>query len=299
MRIAAVAFFVLVWMFQGSRSRAQMPDARPVFEVASVKRSSGCGVPGGPGRGRSSPGRVTLECAQLRDLILTAYGINADGKTQNSKAFLMQIEGSPGWVDSEFFSIDAKAEGTPPGTEMYGPMMQALFEDRFRLKVHRVTREAPVYLLTVTKGGPKLHATKSGSCVAADINHPSPPVPPGQTAPRICGSQNSTANGVLDMYGVRMANLCTQLAIRVGVNVIDRTGISGMYDIHLELSRFDMMPRFAGGAPAAPPDPARPADPTGPTIFTALQQQLGLKLETGKGPVDYLVIDQIEKPADN
>jgi uncharacterized protein (TIGR03435 family) len=196
-----VTFAALAMMFYAPTSRAQSRDGRPAFEVTSVKLSSGCGVPGGPGRGRSTPGRVTLECAQLRDLIQTAYGINANGKMQDSKAFLMQIEGAPGWIDSAHYSIDAKAEGNPPGTELYGPMMQSLLEDRFKLKVHRITREAAIYLLTVAKGGHKLQATREGSCVYSDINHPLPPTPSGQPRPRICGSQTVTANGIFDMYG--------------------------------------------------------------------------------------------------
>src|ERR1700722_8901539 len=105
MRIAAVTFVALAGMFCALRSRAQSPETRPSFEVTSVKLSSGCGLPGGPGRGRNTPGRVTLECAQLRDLIRSAYGINANGKTQDQKAFLMQVEEGPNWIDSGYFSI--------------------------------------------------------------------------------------------------------------------------------------------------------------------------------------------------
>ncbi len=244
---------------------------------------------------------MTLECAELQDLIRTAYGINANGTTQDPSAFLMQVEGGPGWINSERYSIDAKAEGDPPpGTMLYGPMMQGLLEERFKLKVHRVTKEATVYFLTVAKGGQKFPATKEGSCVVADINHALPATLPGQPQPRTCGSQTVTPNGVVDMYGGTMANLCLQLAIRLGSNVIDKTGISGRHDIHLELSRADMMPvMLAGGRPGGSELSTQASDPTGPSIFTAVQQQLGLKLESGKGPAEFLVIDHIERPSDN
>jgi uncharacterized protein (TIGR03435 family) len=99
-----------------------------------------------------------------------------------------------------------------------------------------------------------------------------------------------------------MANFCTQLGIRLDRDVIDKTGITGMFDIHLEVSRADLMPRFLAGGPAGQGDPSTPAiatDSTGPSIFTAIQQQLGLKLESARGPVDVLVIDHIERPAAN
>jgi uncharacterized protein (TIGR03435 family) len=116
MTVAGIALVALIGL-----SQAQSPDTRASFEVTSVKLNKNCGLPGGPGRGRSTPGRATLECAELRDLIRAAYGINANGKTQDPKAFLMQVEGGPGWIDSEQYSIEAKAEGNPPGTEITGP----------------------------------------------------------------------------------------------------------------------------------------------------------------------------------
>jgi len=126
----------------------------------------------------------------------------------------------------------------------YGPTMQGLLEDRFKLKVHRVTKEADIYLLTVAKGGHKFQQTKEGSCVFSDINHPLPATPPGQPRPRNCGSVNVTPNGVFDGYGGTMTNLCTQLGLRLGREVIDKTGLAGRFDVLLELPPSDMMPQF-------------------------------------------------------
>ena len=106
----------------------------------------------------------------------------------------------------------------------------------------------------------------------------------------------------LDMYDASMAGLSTQLAIRLDRDVIDKTGIAGMFDIHLEVSRADLALRAVAGRQGEQVEPSTPVlatDSTGPSIFTALQQQLGLKLEPGKGPVEFLVIDRIEKPSEN
>ena len=213
---------------------AQPP--RPGFEVTTVKANNGCGAPGRGGGGLTSPGRMTLECAQLRDLILTAYGIYGDGSGSNPRAFRMQVLGGPGWIDSDRYDVAAKAEGNPPRTEMYGAMLQGLLEDRFKLKLHRETREAPVYVLTAAKGGARLQATKEGGCISTDLNHPLPQPAPGQPRPRACGSQVTGPEGTFDLYGATMANFCTQLGIRLDRDVIDKTGITGMFDIHLEVS---------------------------------------------------------------
>jgi uncharacterized protein (TIGR03435 family) len=219
----------------------------------------------------------------------------------------MQVLGGPGWIDSDRYDIVAKAEGNPPQAQLYGSMLRALLEDRFKLKVHRETKEVPVYLLTVAKSGTKLQLVKEGSCVSADsvsadIKHPLPQPAPGQPRPRVCGSRVTALDGTFDMYGATMADLSIQLAIRLDRDVIDKTGIAGMFDIHLDVSRADLAPRFVAGGEVGQADPSTPVvatDPTGPSIFTALQQQLGLKLESGKGPVEFLVIDHVEKPSEN
>jgi uncharacterized protein (TIGR03435 family) len=105
--------------------------------------------------------------------------------------------------------------------------------------------------------------------------------------------------GTFDMYGATLESLSVQLALRLDRDVIDKTGLAGMFDIHLVVSRADLVLRNVAGGEVDPSAPVVAADVTGPSIFTALQQQLGLKLEPGKGPVEFLVIDQIEKPSEN
>jgi uncharacterized protein (TIGR03435 family) len=107
--------------------------SRPEFEVSAIKPNNGCGAPGRGSGGLTSPGRMTLECAQLRDLILTAYGIYANGSSPDPRGFRIQVLGGPGWIDSDRYDVVAKAEGDPPPTQMYGTMLQALLEDRFKL----------------------------------------------------------------------------------------------------------------------------------------------------------------------
>jgi len=253
------------------------------FEVALIKPNQNCGGPGRGSGGMASPGRITLECAELRDLILTAYGIYANGGSPDPRSFRMQVTGGPGWIDSDRYDIAAKAEGDPPREQLYGRMLRALLEDRFQLKVHREAKEGPLYFLTTAKGGAKLRAAKGGTCISRGINHPGP-------------------DGTFDMCGATMESLCIQLGIRLGRDVIDKTGIEGMFDIHLEVSRADLAPRALAGGEVRQAEPSMPVfatDPTGPSIFTALQQQLGLKLESAKGPVEFLVIDRIEKPTGN
>lgn len=194
----------------------------------------------------------------------------------------MQVRGGPGWIDADRYDIAAKAEGNPPVTQMYGPMLRALLEDRFRLKVHREAKRTPVYLLTAARGGARLKS-REGSCT-------------GQLGHHACGSQVTGPDGTFDMYGATMESLCIQLGIRLDRDVIDKTGITGIFDIHLEVSPADLAPRALAGSDVAQLDPS---DSTGLSIFTALQQQLGLKLESAQGPVEFLVIDYIEKPSQN
>lgn len=125
---------------------------------------------GSPPPATSSPGRLSLGCWQLKRLILEAYEVYADGKVDPLNPFmpLTPIEGDPDWVSSAMYSIDAKTESPQTPAMMRGPMMQALLEERFQLKTHRETREVPVYLLTVAKGGEKLQPAKEGSCLHLD-----------------------------------------------------------------------------------------------------------------------------------
>jgi uncharacterized protein (TIGR03435 family) len=232
----------------------------------------------------------------LRDLILTAYGIYGNGANPVPGSFRMQVVGGPAWMDSTRYDISARAAGNPPRSEMYGPMQQSLLEDRFKLKVHREMREGRVYLLTFARGGAKLKATAEGACVVADIDHP------GSSATPVCGKAKIVRGGTLvtvDMAGATIADLCTQLNLVMDREVIDRTGLTGRFDIHLEVTPGDLQPKFVAGRAVDQPGGSTNDDQDGPSISVALQQQLGLKLETGRGPVPVIVVDHIERPLDN
>src|SRR5665213_3398749 len=142
---------------------AQSP--RLQFEVASIRLNEAC--VNGPGLEHHSPGRFGVECVSLRDYIRGAYGSYGQGRNPNVRP--PTVLGGPGWVDSDRYDIVAKAPGETGLDEMYGPMMRALLEDRFQLKIHSETRELPVYALSAARGGAKLTASKPGSCVPIDI----------------------------------------------------------------------------------------------------------------------------------
>lgn len=271
--------------------------SRPAFDVASVKLNTHCDA-GGRSGGRSTPGRIAMECADLRDLILTAYGIYGNGASPVSGSFRMQVVGGPSWIDSTRYDIIAKPAGNPPRSEMYGPMLQSLLEERFKLKIHRETKEGRVYFLIPANNGPKLHATKESSCIVAGIDHP----PPAGTGIPVCGRpkiHSGPSIVTVDIPGATIGNLCTQLGIVMDGEVIDKTGIDGRFDIQLEVTPAALQRQSVAGRTAEQQGqpPVDDAD-AGPSISTALQQ-LGLKLQTGRGPVQVLVVDRIERPTDN
>jgi uncharacterized protein (TIGR03435 family) len=268
---------------------------RPAFEVVSVKPSpANCAGPG-PNNG-PNPGRLDLPCVPIRALIRAAYGLLAGDQIA---ARSMQIIGGPSWLDNDRFDISAKASGPAPATQMMGPMMQSLLEDRFQLKVHVEARESPVYALTAPKGAAKLTAAKPENCVPLDLNNRE--LWAGRGA-RPCGIPQTVgrASGIttLSVDGATMEEFAGRvLPSYAGRTVIDKTGITGRFDLRLEFTRdLSASPIQLNGVP----QPAPPAaDPTGPSIFTALQDQLGLKLSPDKAPVNVLVIDSIQKPAEN
>lgn len=272
--------------------------ATPRFDVASIKPSSGCEEnAGGPRLGiGTSPGRLSIRCQTVDVLVRMAYlATGRDPLFISPETYNQEIKGSPAWIKSARYTIDAKAEGSQSRETMLGPMMQTLLEDRFKLKVHRESKEVPVYELTVTKGGPKLQASTEAGCVAFDADKELS-LPQGK---HFCGVliRSVTPSVPTALYGATMADLCRGLTRLVGREVIDNTGIAGAFDIRLELSRADLFP-LARMVPSDGDAPATATDPSGSSIFTAIQK-LGLKLEPGKGTGRFLVIDHIERPSAN
>jgi bla regulator protein blaR1 len=180
-----------------------------------------------------------------------------------------QISGGPAWLDADRYNIVAKPEGTP-SRDQAGPNLQKLLADRFHLKFHRESKEMPVYALVVGKNGPKLKDTE--------------------------GQQHGMkgGRGVMTGMGASMEILARNLSQRLERMVIDRTGLTGFYDFKLEFTPDEAQVRAPGDSTPLPA-----AGSSGPSLFTALQEQLGLKLETSKGPVEILEIDHAEKPSEN
>lgn len=263
-------------------------QSTPSFEVASIKPSKDC-LPGARSGGDCAPGRLTLKCTPLTGLITSAYLRFADGRF-TSQSRPAPITGAPSWAESELYDVNAKAEGAPSQEMMQGPMMQALLEDRFKLKLHRETRSVPVYSLVQSGRGLKIHLFVEGSCVPVDQSKfPPPPATPGSCHAR--GRREGNIQ-IVDAEAMTVAEFA-----KVFLNgdmdrpVIDNTGIIGKYDFHLEYEIDQSTPRFntVDGA----------GDRTGPSIFTAVQEQLGLKLESTRGPGETLVIDHVERPSEN
>jgi uncharacterized protein (TIGR03435 family) len=182
--------------------------------------------------------------------------------------------------------------------------MQALLEERFKLKLHRETREGPVYELVVAKGGPKLKPFEEGSCVPFDATKQTPgrpPVPP--PGERFCDSSRTRGGplGLSEVISAQGVSLqWVAYALSADRPVVDKTGLTGLFDVHLEFEpdRATFPPPAPPGAP--PIDTSdQPPGSIGPSIFTAIQEQLGLKLESAKGPREVLVIDSVERPSEN
>lgn len=260
----------------------------PRFEVASVKPCRTYIPPGGRTGGIASPELLDIDCSTVRELIKEAYVTFGSGTRVTP--LNTPIEGGPGWTDSERYEIKARAPGVTNQVILHGPMLQALLEDRFGLRIHRETREISVYALVVAKGGSKLHPFREGTCNAYDITASFPPPPPPDNP---CRNRGTLRGGliVLDIQGATLDEFATMYLRNVDRPVINRTGIKGRFDIHLEFAPDENMVPFPGDLPAT--------ESTGPSIFTALQEQLGLKVEPSKGPGEFLVIDGVERPSEN
>jgi bla regulator protein blaR1 len=257
---------------------AQSKDTTTIarkFEVASIK-------PSDPSAGHNvqvqmAPGgRFVAKNLSIKMLIQQAYDVRD-----------FQITGGPGWIGSERYDIVAKAEGDEEvRREQIKLMLQALLADRFKMTLHRDTKELPVYALVVGKSGSKLKAAEP----LAEGERTGPG--PGK------GSMMRMGRGELTAQRAPMTILANMLAQQLGRPVLDRTGLKGEYDLNLQWTPDQ------GQGPGGPADTGgdhqtTATDSSGPSLFTAVQEQLGLKLESQKGPVEILIIDHIEKATEN
>jgi bla regulator protein blaR1 len=276
---------------------AAQSAARPRFDVVSIKPCKPSDTKGAPVfGGDSSPGRLNIGCGILADtdntgLIQVAYNRYASGQLTSTK--MIPIEGGPDWIHSERFAINAKADGQPSILMMEGPMLQTILEDRFKLKIHRETRQGPVYELALGKGSPKLKPLQDGICIPVVLGGPLPLAPDGQ---HLC-RRMASPRGNVDIEGGTLTMLADLLGMVLDRPVIDKTGITSNFEIQLAFTPEDSAaPRPVTVDPGAS---AAVRAPDAPSIFQAIQEQLGLRLAPAQGPVDVLVIDHVERPSEN
>jgi uncharacterized protein (TIGR03435 family) len=267
-RVARSSIFVLPLLAAALSAQVVKSDGpKPQFEVATVRPNtsgeSGASIGARPG------GRLNGTNQTARNLIRSAFNLQP-----------FQMIGGPDWLDADRFDIVAKAADADldvkgmMAIEGFMLRLQSLLEERFKLVTHWETRELPVYALVVAvdgKLGPalKVHA---GDCDRARL---------GGTPPTSkCGTRiNVTPTGAqVSAVGIPMLTFARNLAGSTGRNVVDKTGLTGGYDFELTFI------------------PDQTADTTGPSLFTAMQEQLGLKLESQRAPVEVLVIDRLERP---
>ena len=244
--------------------RTMAADAPLVFEVVTVKPSN----PDTPGKIFTVKGRDVLTVnTTLSDLMTMAYNVH-----------LNQISGGPSWMENDKFDIQGRpmADGTPNVDQLRG-LLRGLLADRFKLTTHTDKKEMPAYVLTVGNGGPKMTA-----------NTANPTGLPGLGFKGL---------GQLGVVNANMGHFVGLLQSSVlDRPVVDRTGLQGRFDFTLNWTPDDSQFRSFGPRPPAPatPDPNAP-----PGLFTAIQEQLGLRLERANAPVDVIVIDRVEKPSAN
>ncbi|HEV8393051.1 MAG TPA: TIGR03435 family protein [Vicinamibacterales bacterium] len=264
--LVALACLATPSLLAGGQEAAARP--RPTFEAASVKSHRG----GERTRNTILPGgRYSATNVPLRMMIRSAYGIQD-----------FQLVGGPAWLNTDGYDVVAKAATDEPPDRLFA-MVRSLLEDRFRLVAHRETRTLPVYALV------RVNPDRLGRQLRpSDADCAGPPAAPGR--PR-CGILMNF--GELRGTGASLGQLATSLAPFSGRAIQDRTGASGAFDFELQ---FTPDPVAFPAPPGAQP-PAASAD--GPSLFTAVQEQLGLKLESTTAPLEVLVIDRVERPTND
>ncbi|HVL90226.1 MAG TPA: TIGR03435 family protein [Actinomycetota bacterium] len=253
-------------------SVTQVSAQTPAFEAASVKpNASGAAAQSG----RMANGSVTMTNMRVRALIVTAYGSRPE-----------RIAGAPSWIDEARYDITAKAPAGTPDNQL-PLMLRTLLTDRFKLVARTEMREQPVYALVMVRPGgtpgPSLRPSTECESGGAGSGIGGPPLPAGKRACGVISGSDGKAAYIIG--GARSMELLARALQNLGLierPVIDRTGLTGTYDFDLRFS----------AAPLA----SSAADVPLPSIFTAVQEQLGLRLEPARGPVEFLVIDSIERP---
>ncbi len=256
----------MVWLAAASVGMVAQTAKLPAsFDVVSVRVNNSGSHAVGIDVEKAS---FTATNVTLLNLIAEAYGVKSD-----------LVSNAPGWMSSVRFDVQAKVlDADDLDLERFsdkerGPLIQAMLVEKFHLKMHTEVKTLPVYELVVAKSGAKVKAATTVE---------------GEAAPPRDGNY-TVHNGALDGHGMTMVSVAAVLTEVVRRKVIDKTGMTGGYDVALKWTPEEDLNngKDSGGADAAPP------------IFTAVQEQLGLKLQAGKGPVETFVVDHVERPAEN
>jgi uncharacterized protein (TIGR03435 family) len=237
----------------------------PAFEVATIKPAK----PDAQGKGINvnQSGQFSTRNTSLGDLITLAYGMHA-----------RQIINGPSWIDTDKFDINAKSEAPGmPNDKQVKTMLQKLLAERFELTTHRDKRELTAYTITVAKGGPKLKASEGDPNGLPGL---------GFRGLGMMVARNATISDMAGLFQIMVLDR----------PVVDQTGLTTRYDFQLNWTPDDS--QFGGRGGTAPPAPAANGE-VPPDLYTAIQQQLGLKMDSVKAPVDVMVIDHVEKPSAN
>jgi uncharacterized protein (TIGR03435 family) len=264
-----------------------LTDSAPEFEVASVKINKS-----GEAQTRFNfvGGRIDVINMQLRGIIQSAYRVPAN-----------QLVNVPGWVNGTRVDIVAKADPKYSVQELQS-MLQPLLVQRFKLKFHREMRDMDVYVMTVASKdgrlGPKL-AKSDTNCEELGAQPRSSLTPPKPGELPACGTVPS-GPGRIVLRGFGMGPFVQILGLATrGRQVVDQTGLTGGYNIDLQYTPEALSAAALAARGGAPPPLAGQVDPNGPDLFTAMQEQLGLKLEGRKMPLEVMVVDDIQPPTED
>lgn len=286
-----VALVLLRSTLTEAKPQAETTASAPArYDVASIR-------PNNSGGSRNSISLLAdgLKATNvpLRMLIKMAYGV-AD----------YQISAAPAWVNEDKYDVEAKVDSSetdalrnlsPDQRQLvHQRMLQTLLADRFRLSLERVTKELPVYALVIAKTGPKLHLAKPGDTNAYGLKDSE-----GRGKPGTIGISDVVGGRKLIGQAVPMISLAQALTREFGRTVVDKTGLTGVYDFELQWSREEDPGPMFNDTESRQPARARFSDSSEASIFTAIQEQLGLKLDSRKGPVEILVINHVERPSEN
>lgn len=255
-------------------------QSAPRFEVASIKLNTTSRIPlsdlhltflraASAGNARNGRFRSVGDLAAMPVSVLIQLAYNVRD---------LQLDGGPAWVHSDRYEVDARAEESAT-FEQIRPMLQSLLADRFKLTLRRETRQLPVYDLLPSRGGLKIAPMTDGSCLPPDQAIPLGPL-------STCGGlrrQLAPDRHVLEGIGIPMTKLVELLSDDVGRIVIDKTGFTNLFSFRLEFAPVALQ--------------VAPVDSSALPVFGALQEQLGLRLEPARAPVEVLVIESVERPA--